>query len=50
MASLSLNEIAVILIVAVGIGWGIWFEYRPDDKDAKKDDTMNNNHERNKRQ
>lgn len=47
MASLSLTEIVVILIVVVGIGWGIWFEYRPDDKVGKEDDTMRNNDERN---
>ncbi len=29
-------KIIVIAIVVIGIIWGIWFEYRPDDKSDKK--------------
>ena len=28
----TIIKVIVIAIIAVGIVWGIWFEYRPDDK------------------
>lgn len=33
-------KIIVIAIVVIGIIWGIWFEYRPDDKGHRPDELI----------